>query len=331
MAGANLGPDFDLAKRITHLEDQISRLNNRDVLQNASIGAGGLTVNSGGSIQILGGGSLSVSGSATFNGSLSVPEGSLNAGGALSAGTSISAGTSLTAGTSISAGTSINGQSLNLSGAISGATSIGASGTVSAGAFSTGGGMSAGAVSSSGSVSGTTGTFNSGVYSTDARNFVVVTNYAASWIDVNGHFGISPSTERFKKDIIPWVEANPEAVFGIVPMKYRLRIPDRWMPIVDEQGDPVIDPDTNKQEMRLIEGFEDLPNAKERIGFIAERLVEAGFEEAVVFDEAGRPVSINYAEWVVPLQMGMRWLHTEWAKQKGQIENLTLRLDAAGL
>lgn len=60
MAGTILPPKHDLAKRLTALEQQVAQLATRDVLQNASIGAGGLTVNSGGSIRVLGGGSISV-------------------------------------------------------------------------------------------------------------------------------------------------------------------------------------------------------------------------------------------------------------------------------
>lgn len=102
MAVASLGPEYDLAKRISDLESIVRGLQTRDVLQNASIGAGGLT--------ILNGGSLTVDGDATFNGSLTVPSGSLNTGGNLSAGGSVTAGTSL------------NGASLSVSGTISGAT-----------------------------------------------------------------------------------------------------------------------------------------------------------------------------------------------------------------
>jgi len=57
MVGANLGPDYDLAKRISDLEILVRGLSTRDVLQNASIGAGGITVN-GGSIIVTGTGSI---------------------------------------------------------------------------------------------------------------------------------------------------------------------------------------------------------------------------------------------------------------------------------
>src|SRR5690606_21911567 len=60
----------------------------------------------------------------------------------------------------------------------------------------------AGNVTAGGQVQGNTGVFNGGLTSLSARSFVVATNYAASWIDVNGRFGISPSTLRFKTDIV---------------------------------------------------------------------------------------------------------------------------------
>jgi hypothetical protein len=279
----------------------------------SQIGSGGLLVNEGGSITIQG------------TGQLNVASGGLNSAGSIVAGTTIAAGTNITAGGTIAAtgalsGAAISGTSLNVGG-----------GTATVGQINASGGITAsGPVVAGGAVSGTTGTFNSGLYSTNARNFVVVSNYAASWIDVNGHFGISPSTERFKKDIVPWVEADPENVFGVTPVKYHLRIPDRYMPVVDEANVPVIDPLTGIQEQRLIEGYEEAATDKLRTGFIAERLVELGFEENVVFDEQGLPVSINYAEWVVPLQMGIRHLRTLVKTQQAQIDALSLRVSKLG-
>ena len=65
MAGINLGPTHDLAIRIQKLEKQVRDLSTRDVLRNASIGAGGITVN-GGSIIVTGSGSIQLS-TGTFN------------------------------------------------------------------------------------------------------------------------------------------------------------------------------------------------------------------------------------------------------------------------
>ena len=113
MAVGQLGPEHDLAKRISDLEAIVRGLQTRDVLQNASIGAGGLRITAGGS--------LTVDGDATFNGSLTVPAGSLNTGGNLSAGGSITAGTSL------------NGASLSVSGAASAGSLTVGSVTISGG------------------------------------------------------------------------------------------------------------------------------------------------------------------------------------------------------
>ncbi|MEC5149138.1 hypothetical protein RCH22_000939 [Cryobacterium psychrotolerans] len=322
------------------MESNIAKLSTRDVLQNASIGTGGLTVN-GGSINITGGGALTVSGTATFSGSLTVPAGSLNTGGAI------------TAGTSVTAGTSLNGQSLALSGgsgavtgvsslaatgALSGA-SLAASGAVTAGSLSSVGGVAVGGavtgattIAASGAVSGTTGTFNSGIYSTDARNFTVVTGYASSWIDSSGHLGISASTERFKKDIAPWAGIDPEVVLSILPMQYRLAIPDRIVPVVDEStGVQALDPETGLPVTRIIAGFEEAETDALHVGFIAERLVEAGIPQTVVYDSDGLPVSLNYSEWVIPQQVALRYLRGLVTAQQVQIDALSLRLTNAGI
>jgi len=61
-------------------------------LEASSIGAGGLTVKDGGSVRIEDGGDLLVDGDAVFNGSLTVPAGSLNTAGDITAGDDIIAG-----------------------------------------------------------------------------------------------------------------------------------------------------------------------------------------------------------------------------------------------
>lgn len=161
MPKAELGPEYSLAKRISTLEGLVRGLSTRDVLQNASIGSGGLTITDGGF--------LVVDGDATFNGSLTVPSGSLNTGG------------NLTAGGSITAGTSLNAATL----AISGAASLGS--------------LAVGSVTiSGGNITANSGTF----YSLYAYNNPVVTSYLAAYINVDGRFGATPSALRFKQDII---------------------------------------------------------------------------------------------------------------------------------
>ena len=62
MTAVRLGPDHDLAKRLSTLEQKVQQLFTRDLLQNASIGAGGLVVQGGGSITVQDGGSIAVNG-----------------------------------------------------------------------------------------------------------------------------------------------------------------------------------------------------------------------------------------------------------------------------
>jgi hypothetical protein len=108
MAGINLNPEHNFAARFLALEATVKDLATRDLLQNASVGQGGLTVNGGGSIVITGGGSLTVSGSGTLN----VASGGLSSAGSITAGTTVSAGTSLN-----STGDTNVGGNLNLVGA----------------------------------------------------------------------------------------------------------------------------------------------------------------------------------------------------------------------
>lgn len=85
MTAVRLGPDHDLAKRLSTLEQKVQQLSTRDLLQNASIGAGGLSVNSGGAITINGGGSMSVNGGGNIDitgGSINVSNGSVAVTGA---------------------------------------------------------------------------------------------------------------------------------------------------------------------------------------------------------------------------------------------------------
>lgn len=95
----NLGPDHDLAIRLSTMESNIAALQTRDVLQNASIGAGGLTVN-GGAIIITGAGSLAITGTGSFT-----TNGNISTTGASSASTSITAGTTIAAGGALTGAT----------------------------------------------------------------------------------------------------------------------------------------------------------------------------------------------------------------------------------
>lgn len=101
MARAELGPDHELAKRLSNLESAVAKLSTQDKLQNSSIGINGLTV-TGGSIVITGGGSLVIQGTGT----ITVP------GGLTSAG-------SITAATTLNSGSDANiGGNVNVTGAV---------------------------------------------------------------------------------------------------------------------------------------------------------------------------------------------------------------------
>lgn len=62
MVNANYGPAYDLGQRLSNIEKQLAQLQTRDVLINASITQGGLTVEGDGSIMVNGTGSIDVSG-----------------------------------------------------------------------------------------------------------------------------------------------------------------------------------------------------------------------------------------------------------------------------
>ncbi|MGG7510963.1 hypothetical protein [Plantibacter sp. YIM 135249] len=170
------------------------------------------------------------------------------------------------------------------------------------------GAISPSTVSASGSVSGSTGTFNGGVFSTDARNFVVVTNYAASWIDVNGHFGISPSSRRFKQDIETWSPDLALLFSKLRAVRFRYNISDQ--PIgLDAHGNPILGPHPDP-------GLGPL-----QYGFIAEELVEAGLEQFTFKDADGLVMGINYDRLVVPLFAAIQ-------AQQSTLDDLLQRVEA---
>lgn len=166
---------------------------------------------------------------------------------------------------------------------------------------------STGSVSAAGAIQGATGKFDVGLYSLDARNFVVATNYAASWIDINGHFGISPSSRRFKRDITTW-EPDLEAFLSDVrPVRYH---DDLDQPLgFDGEGEPLAGP----HEL-----------GPWRYGFIAEELADAGFEQFTFADAEGRVLGINYDRLTVALFAVAQ-------QQADRLDQLEQRLDKAGL
>jgi hypothetical protein len=199
MAGADLGPKYSLAKRLTDLERSVRQLSTRDVLQNASIGAGGLTIYGGGSLVITGGGSISV------------PSGALTTAGSISAG-SISAG-SISAGSIIvgSAATSTFGAAVSIVGAVI------VGGALSSASLSTGS-VSASSVTTSGQVTST-----GIIVSPGSRAFVVASGFVGAWLDGSGQIGYNPSGVEFKQDFRPAVLAPiVEAVLTTALIRYRM-------------------------------------------------------------------------------------------------------------
>ena len=177
----NFGPDHDLAIRITRLEDDVRALSTRDILQNASIGLGGLTVNGTGGINVTGGGSITISGTGILN----VSAGGFNSAGAISAATTITAGGLIT-GVGLNAGSGpITGASLNVGG-----------GSVTAGAFS---------ASGSGSIGGN---LNMTGQVFIPNGFAAVSGYTIAYVNVDGRLCVGASAARFKQDFQP-VHADP--------------------------------------------------------------------------------------------------------------------------
>jgi Chaperone of endosialidase len=185
--GINLGPEYDLAKRISDLEKQVAGLGTRDVLQNASIGAGGLTITNGGT--------LTVDGDAIFNGSLTVPA------GALSTAASISAGTFLTVGTYITAGTTIT-----------------AAGTIT----SSGGNVTAAAGTVSGAnISGSVGVTGADLFTQNGPGFNITAARVAGWLrNSDGLVATATSSRRWKTNIEP-SNIDPEKILGLQDVHYQ--------------------------------------------------------------------------------------------------------------
>lgn len=134
------------------------------------------------------------------------------------------------------------------------------------------------------------------VRSPGTRAWAVVSNYASVYADGDGWFGITPSAERFKRDIRPVDDLDPDALLGIVPVYYQLT--------------------------------EDPPEAAPRIGFIAERLVEAGLSAMVPrqvtpgAEDYGQPLTINYETYTVALQLLVRHLATQLDQLAARVTTL---------
>lgn len=127
-----------------------------------------------------------------------------------------------------------------------------------------------------------------GIASTDARNRVLTQAAAAAYVDETGRFGISPSSIRFKTDLVPW-EVDPTALLGLRAVLFRY----------------ITEPE----------------DAPKQLGWIAEELLAAGFPEFVFYDAAGNVQGINYDRVVVALLELNR-------HQQTQIDDIAQRLTA---
>lgn len=177
MVGANLGPDYDLARRLTKLEEDVHNLNTRDVLKNASIGSGGITV-TGGLLHVTGTGGILVDG----GGSISVPSGSLSTAGSITAG-----------GVIVGASGMTNNGNTHLVGSLQVDSQINGNGDATV----------------AGDFHGTN------LYATAAPGFNITGTRVAAWLEsATGRLGMATSSRRFKQDIVD-AGLDPEAILGL--------------------------------------------------------------------------------------------------------------------
>lgn len=262
MVGINPHPGQDFAKRISSLESAVASLGTRDVLQNAAIGSGGITVD-GGQILITDGGSILVQGTGFIS---------------LSAGTLTAATLNGTTGniTTVNA-TTVNATGVVASGTVSAATFTGGSyGAVNgtAAAFSglvTSGSLGTGPIT--GSSIHVTGvpTLDGIINSAGTKANTVTVGYSAVYIDSSGNMGGNTSSRRFKTNIRP-AGYDLDGVLALQPREYQRKSE------VAEHGDA----------------------APWQSGLIAEE-VEKVAPRHVWHDADGRVEGIRYEELVVPL------------------------------
>lgn len=129
------------------------------------------------------------------------------------------------------------------------------------------------------------------------RAFTVSSSWVAAALDSSGKLGIQPSARRFKKNIreISTEDVGLDGFLSLRDVTYQLRAS--------------IDPDGAPQ-----------------VGWIAEEVIDAGMPWLVAFDtdpeseHYGEPISINYAQAVVPL-------HALIKRQQQTIDALIERIE----
>ncbi|WP_378144823.1 hypothetical protein ACFJGV_15200 [Cnuibacter sp. UC19_7] len=245
-------------------------------LEAATIGSGGLTVK-GGFIDLKEGSSLHVSGEAVFDGDVSLPAGSLNTpGGSIGAGQDITAGQDVIAVRDVKAGRHADVDQ-NL--------------TVGGNATVTGDVTTQARVRAAGDIE-TTGTVGL-LRSVGSRNYIVGTNYAGAWINVDGTIGISPSSRLFKGAIRDW-SFDPQKLLQVQAKSF----------VYKQSPVPY--------------------QAERQVGFIAEDLDELGLSAFLFYDDTGAVQGINYDRLTVALFVLAQW-------QEQRLSAIEQRLSAAGI
>ena len=132
------------------------------------------------------------------------------------------------------------------------------------------------------------------IFTPAGRSTPVTTSWVAAALNADGRIGIQPSALRFKKNIrdMPWDEERTRAFLAILDRVYQLRA--------------------------FIEGT---PSSPDQFGWIAEEVIAAGFDDLVVFDDDGEPLSINYSQAVVHL-------HAVAKEQQARLDAIDARLAA---
>lgn len=116
------------------------------------------------------------------------------------------------------------------------------------------------------------GTFDGGITSADVNTRILSFSYDSVYIDGNNIFGLSPSSRRYKQDIVP-ADLDPNLFYLAEIVNYRT------IEAVEKSGEA----------------------AKVEIGGIAEQFHDIGLGQFVRYDSEGRPDGITYERLTVGL------------------------------
>jgi hypothetical protein len=153
-----------------------------------------------------------------------------------------------------------------------------------------------------------------------SRNFPVSVNYASAYMDGNNWLGITPSAMRFKQDIEHAAYSLDDALrLASCVATYRLR--DRVNGVRARGYDGAPSPLAPEWEV------EPDPDAPGEVGVIAEWLIENGFEEFVVFNDAGETQSVNYERLVLIVAGGLAELAGYFLEMRAELSAIRADLD----